>query len=220
MGDLLFFVYTSTPHRHIQNNFKNEKKTMGIFMSFSVSFSYLFVRFYTNNYSKGSRILRLPFIAYHCKILFSCILTVRLRASSLSSGTPMSIGARNLKPTMFFRSALNSSVRTACAVLMKSPLILGSHLETHHSGRFSRVSVSNWNSRLRLLSYMGAIPVMRIVSLSKRKPTFPKWRSMLRMSASKTNILRMRSSLPYCSANFRSAAGLLRLETGNADFFT
>lgn len=31
MGDLLFFVYTSTPHRHLQNNFKNEKKTMGIF---------------------------------------------------------------------------------------------------------------------------------------------------------------------------------------------
>ena len=62
MGGLLFFVYTSTPHRHLQNNFKNEKKTMGIFMSFSVSFSYLFVRFYTNNYRKGSRILRLPLI--------------------------------------------------------------------------------------------------------------------------------------------------------------
>lgn len=43
MGDLLFFVYTSTPHRHLQNNFKNEKKTMGIFMSFSVNFRYLFM---------------------------------------------------------------------------------------------------------------------------------------------------------------------------------
>lgn len=48
MGDLLFFVYTSTPHRHLQNNFKNEKKTMGIFMSFSVNFRYLFMQFYTN----------------------------------------------------------------------------------------------------------------------------------------------------------------------------
>ena len=132
----------------------------------------------------------------------------------------MPTGGWNRKPTMFFRSAFNSSVRTACAVLMKSTLILGSHLETHHSGRFSRVSVSNWNSRLRLLSYMGAIPVMRIVSLSKRKPTFPQWRSMLRMSASKTNILRMRSSLPYCAAKRKSAAGFLRLGTGNADIFT
>lgn len=72
MGDLLFFVYISTPHRHLQNNFKNEKKTMGIFMSFSVSFSYLFVQFYTNNYSKGSRILRLPLIiAISCPVVYS-----------------------------------------------------------------------------------------------------------------------------------------------------
>jgi len=42
MGDLLFFVYTSTPHRHLQNNFQSEKKTMGIFMLFSVNFRYLF----------------------------------------------------------------------------------------------------------------------------------------------------------------------------------
>ena len=30
MGDLLFFVYTSTPHCHLQNNFQNGKKTMWI----------------------------------------------------------------------------------------------------------------------------------------------------------------------------------------------
>ena len=57
-------------------------------------------------------------------------------------GTLMSSGSWNRKPAMFFNFALNSSVRTACAVLMKSPLILGSHFDIHHSGRFSRVSVS------------------------------------------------------------------------------
>ena len=143
-----------------------------LFMRFYTMFYSLLTGLHTNTKQKRESHFTTPF--NHCRIFFSCMFTIRLNASNLSIGALMPTGGWNRKPAMLFSSALNSFVRTACAVLMKSPLILGSHFDIHHSGRFSRASVSNWNSRLRLLSYMGAMPVMRIVSLSKRKPTFPK----------------------------------------------
>lgn len=178
MGDLLFFVYTSTPHRHRVPPEQLPEQLDGahsVFLAIRVIWCgfQLFIRVILHEHIvKREPHFATPFS--HCNILSSCIFRIRLNASSRSIGTLMPTGAWNRKPDMLFSSALNSSVRTACAVLMKSPLILGSHFDIHHSGRFSRVSVSKQNSRLRLLSYMGAMPVMRIVSLSKRKPTFPK----------------------------------------------
>lgn len=50
-----------TATEYLQNDFQSEKKTMGIFMSFSVSFSYLFVRFYTNIKQKREPCFTTPF---------------------------------------------------------------------------------------------------------------------------------------------------------------
>lgn len=120
MGDLLFFVYTSTPHR--QNDFQSgqvERIAFLQFVLFSVSFRHLFMRFYTMFYSlltglhtntkqKRESHFTTPF--NHCRIFFSCMFTIRLNASNLSIGALMPTDGWNRKPTMFFGSALNSSL--------------------------------------------------------------------------------------------------------------